>query len=131
MSHKYAPLPESTERLFSEIVDSSLCVHREVGSGFFEKIYRNAVCIELTARGIPFEIDKRVVVRYRNQPVGLQKIDLVVGDVIIVELKAVAALATVHDQQVLSYMRATGLRAGLLVNFGGATLREGLRRFVI
>lgn len=89
------------------------------------------MCIELTARGIPFEIDKRVVVRYRNQPVGLQKIDLVVGDVIIVELKAVAALATVHDQQVLSYMRATGLRAGLLVNFGGATLREGLRRFVI
>jgi GxxExxY protein len=115
----------------SEIVDGGICVHKEVGCGFFEKIYRNALCIELKARGIAFELEKSVGVHYRGQPVGVQRIDLVVGGAAIVELKAIECLAKIHEQQVLSYMRATKIRAGLLMNFGGSTLRQGLKRFVI
>ncbi len=131
MIHRYAPLPEKTERLMAQIVDSGLRVHKELGGGFFEKIYKNALCIELRARGIHFEIEKSFVIRYRNQPVGIQRIDLIVDEAVIVEIKAVEALAKPHEQQLLSYLKATRLRAGLLMNFGGLTLKQGLRRFVL
>ncbi len=131
MIHRYAPLPEKTEWLMGQIVDGGLCVHKEIGGGFFEKIYKNALCIELRARGIPFEVEKSFVIRYRSQPVGMQRIDLIVDEAVIVEIKAVEGLAKPHEQQLLSYLKATRLRAGLLMNFGGLTLKQGLRRFVL
>jgi len=128
---QYAPLPERTEWLLSEIVDSGLRIHKSLGPGFFEKIYRNAFCIELRSRGIPFECEKEFVIHYRNEPVGKQHMDLIVEESVIVEIKAVDALAKVHEQQILSYLRSTKIRAGMLMNFGGATLNQGLHRFVM
>ena len=127
----YQPLPPRTEWLLTEIVDSGIKVHKAIGHKFFERIYRNALCVELDRRKIPFEVEKAFVVRYDERPVGTQRIDLVVEEAVIVEVKAVDALARVHDQQVLSYLRATGLRAGLLMNFGGLVLAKGLKRFVL
>lgn len=89
MIRTYAPLPDRTEQLMAEIVDGGLCVHEELGSGFFERIYRNAVALELKSRGIPFEVEQPFVVEYRGEPVGAQRIDLVVGDAVIVEIKEV------------------------------------------
>lgn len=129
--HNYAPLPEETETLLTVIVDAGVTVHKELGPGFVEVVYRNAMSLELSARQVLFEAEKAFIVKYRDRPVAVHRVDLVVFDQIIVELKAVAALEEIHQAQLISYLKATGIRAGLLMNFGGVTLRAGLRRIVL
>ena len=130
--HKtHKPLPDETEEVLIVIVDAGLAVHKELGPGFFEAIYRKALCFEMTARRLPFEVEKAFAVRYRNQPIAVQRVDLVVAGQVVVELKAVRSLEEIHHAQLLSYLKGTGLRAGLLMNFGGVTLRAGLRRIVV
>ena len=124
-------LPETTELLISALVDAGISVHKELGPGFVEVVYRNAMCLELADRQLPFETEKAFIVKYRDRPVALQRVDLVVDNQVILELKAVGSLSEIHQAQLLSYLRATGLRAGLLMNFGGVTLRAGLRRVVL
>ena len=102
-----------------------------MGPGFVEPVYHNAFCLELASRNIPFERERRIVVKYRDTPVALHRIDLIVHGSIIVEIKAVSSIESVHVAQVLSYLKATGLRVGLLMNFSGPTLRDGLRRIVL
>jgi len=123
-------LDQSTEENVSILIDCGVTIHRVLGPGFVEPVYRNAFCLELECRHIPFECEKQIVVKYRDAPVGLHKIDLIVHRSIIVELKAVSSIEPVHVAQVLSYLKATGLRVGLLMNFSGATLRDGLRRII-
>ena len=130
-SRSWAPLPEKTEEALSNVVDAGMRVHKELGVGFIEATYRNALCIELRVRGIPFEVEKTVIVTYRGQAVSVHRMDLIVDSVVVVELKAVEALGAVHQAQIMSYMRAAGLRAGLLMNFGRLTLKQGLKRIVI
>jgi GxxExxY protein len=127
----HEPLPETTELLISALVDAGISVHKELGPGFVEVVYRNAMCLELANRQLPFEVEKAFTVKYRDQPVAMQRVDLVVDSQVILELKAVGSLSEIHQAQLLSYLRATGLRAGLLMNFGGVTLRAGLRRVVL
>jgi GxxExxY protein len=127
----HEPLPETTELLLSALVDAGIAVHKELGPGFVEVVYRNAMCLELANRQLPFEVEKAFTVKYRDQPVAMQRVDLVVDSQVILELKAVGSLSEIHQAQLLSYLRATGLRAGLLMNFGGVTLRAGLRRVVL
>jgi len=127
----HEPLPETTELLLSALVDAGVAVHKELGPGFVEVVYRNAMCLELADRQLPFETEKVFTVKYRDRPVALQRVDLVVESQVILELKAVRSLDEIHHAQLLSYLKATGLRAGLLMNFGGATLRAGLRRVVL
>ncbi len=126
-----SPLPPELESRISDVINCALIVHRTLGPGFVERIYRNAVCLQLQYGGIAFEYEKSVVVQYRGRPVGVHRLDLLIENAILVELKAVAALESVHCAQVLSCMKAANLRVGLLVNFGGPTLKAGLRRFVI
>jgi GxxExxY protein len=106
-------------------------VHRVLGPGFFEPIYHNALQIEFRDKKIPFESEKRVLIRYRDQLVGTQRLDFVVAGEVIVEIKAVKQLEPLHHVQVMSYLRGTGLRVGILMNFGGLNLRSGLKRIVI
>ena len=106
-------------------------VHKAIGPGYGESIYKNAFCLELIARNIPFECEKSFVVTYRDRPVGTHRLDLIVRDRVVVELKAVKTLKRVHGAQVLAYLKASHLPVGLLMNFGGATLKEGLKRFVL
>ena len=115
----------------SKIIDCGITVHRTLGPGFVESVYHNALCLELESRAIPFETERAVVVRYREKAVGIHRMDLVVYDAVIVELKAVKNLDVAHHAQILSYLKATGYRVGLLMNFGGATLAQGLRRVVL
>jgi GxxExxY protein len=90
-----------------------------------------AMCLELEAQGLPFEREKPLVVMYRGQGIPGQRVDLLVGGVVIVEVKAVAALEPVHLAQVLSYLKTTRLRIGLLINFREVLLRNGIRRVVL
>jgi GxxExxY protein len=126
-----SPLFDDAEQLIHEIIGCCIRVHRELGPGLLEHTYVNALCIELTAAGIPFEREKRCPVRYRGQVVADQYLDLVVGSQVVLEVKSVDQLGPIHHKQILNYMRVARLRAGLLLNFNVAILPDGLSRKVL
>lgn len=107
------------------IIGAAIEVHRNLGPGFPESIYEEALCMEMRLRNIPFKRQVDAQVRYKGSVVGSGRIDVLVDDSVIVELKAVEALASVHVAQVLSYLRATGYRLGLLFNFNVRILKDG------
>ncbi len=110
---------------------AAIAVHRQLGPGFPESVYENALCLELAHLGIPFERQKPVSVIYRDTVVGEGRIDILVDGRLVVELKAVEELAKVHFAQVKAYLRATGCILGLLLNFNVAQIKEGGTRRVI
>jgi len=129
-SMKYEPIPAATERIASDVIGAAIEVHRCLGPGFLEKIYEEALCVELSARKVPFERQKSVAVVYKGISISGQRIDLVVGRCLIAEIKAASALHAIHEAKLLSYLKTTGLRIGLLLNFHEQTLKEGLKRIV-
>ena len=114
-----------------ETIGCAIAVHRALGPGFLEKIYRRAMYIELEARHLAYQAEQPVKVVYRDIEIPGQRVDLIVEGLVVVELKSVVHLNQIHTAQILSYMKTAGLRAGLLMNFRAPTLRQGLRRFVL
>ncbi len=123
-------LPPDVEDLARQTIGAMLDVHRELGSGMSEAVYVSAIRIELAARCISFESEKMLPVRYRGHLLGYHRVDLVVAERLVVEIKSVEALHPVHVAQVVTYLRLTGARLGLLVNFNVALLKEGIRRVI-
>ncbi len=117
--------------LAASVVDAALEVHKALGPGFLESVYEEALCAELSLRGIPFERQKAVHISYKGNPVGKGRLDLLVGGQLVVELKAVAELAPIHTAQVISYLKTTGLSLGLLINFNVPLLKQGIKRVVL
>ncbi len=105
------------DRLSNEVIGCALDVHRELGPGFLEKAYRNAMRIALSRAGLEFLSERRIVVTYQGIEVCTHQVDLVVRNELIVELKAVKALSELHFSQLRSYLKATKLTVGLLINF--------------
>jgi len=103
-------------------------VSRQLGHGFLENVYEEALALELRAAGVPFERQKSVMVRYRDTVVGEYRCDFVIDNRLLLELKALAAISKAHEAQVMNYLKATGLAVGLVLNFGTPTL--GIRRIV-
>jgi len=124
-------LPPELESLMRDTIGCCIAVHRELGPGMNEGVYSRAVCIELEARGIPFEAEKPVSIRYRGQLVCQQRIDLLVDGRLVLEIKSVEQIHPVHVAQVVSYLRIIGARVGLVVNFNVPVLKQGLRRVVL
>ena len=124
-------LPRETEEVISNVIGACIEVHRQLGPGFLEIAYHRAVCVELKERGISYENGKRIAVSYKESQIANQRVDLIIQSCVIVELKAVSQLEEIRGAQLLSYLRATGLRAGLLINFNKPVLRAGLRRIVL
>ncbi len=124
-------LDASTNALAKSVIGAAIEVHRVLGPGFDESVYENALRLELTHCRIPFISQHVVRVEYRGKMVGEGKADMIVGDKIVVELKAVDALAPVHTAQVLAYLKATGHRLGLLMNFNVAVLKDGIKRVIL
>ena len=112
------------------MIGAAIEVHRRLGPGFLESIYEAALTVELARRGIQFEKQFPVVVRYEEVVVGEHRLDLVVDGELVVELKAVEAIAPIHFAQVRSYLRAGAFQLGLIVNFNVPYLRDGVRRVV-
>ena len=106
-------------------------MQKTLGPGFLENIYEEALCIEMGKRQIPFKRQEEIQLRYKNNPIGINRIDLVVGGKLIVELKAVAKLAPIHLAQAISYLKATGLSLALLINFNVPVLKEGIKRVAL
>jgi GxxExxY protein len=131
MLRTHSNFDTTTESYITEVIDCGFVIHRDVGPGFMEPLYSNAMAIELRTRGIPFEREKFVTVKYRDQPVGIHRLDLVIRGCIVVELKAVKTLEPVHHAQLMAYMKASDIRIGLLMNFCGATFKENTKRVVL
>ncbi|HSV13994.1 MAG TPA: GxxExxY protein [Tepidisphaeraceae bacterium] len=122
--------PAALDELARAVIGAAIEVHKELGPGLPEEAYQRAMESELRLRGIPFERQKRIVVTYKGEPVALAKIDLVVGGMLIVELKAVEAIAKIHVLQARTYMRILKQPLALLINFNVPVLKEGIRRVV-
>lgn len=110
------------EPLSGQVIGAAIAVHRKLGPGFLEAIYQNATCVALTNRGIPFETQKAVRVGFEGSEIGIHKLDLIVGQEIVVELKAVKEILDLHHNQVRSYLKASRLKVGLLINFNSSPL---------
>ena len=125
------PLPDDLEKLVHDTIGCCIAVHRALGPGLVEKIYSKAVGVELTAAGVLFEREKRYPVMYRGEFLCDQWLDFLVADSIVLEIKSVEQLASVHHSQLLNYMRVSQKRVGLLMNFNVAVLRDGINRKVL
>lgn len=110
------------EAISGRIIEAAIHVHRELGPGFLESIYQNAMKCALSQRNIPFESQPEIRVFFEGQEVGLHRLDLIVDRQVVVELKAIKDLEDVHYAQVRSYLKATGLHVGLLINFNAPTI---------
>lgn len=112
----------SEEKLLHEVIGCCVRVHMELGPGFLESAYQRALEIELGEQGIPFETEKVIELHYREHFIGKHRLDLLVAQRLVVELKTVEKLIGQHYAQVRSYLRAMGNTLGLLVNFAEAAL---------
>ena len=114
------------------VVDAAMEVHRELGPGYLEGVYEEALAVELSLRKIEFDRQKAVSVSYKGCPVGEGRVDMLVGGLLVVELKAVEKLLPVHKAQVISYLKALrGATLALLINFNERLLRDGIQRVVL
>ena len=117
------------KELTGEIIDSAYSVHNTLGCGLLEKIYENAIAWELELRNKKVFSQKEFKVIYREKEVGIYYADLVVEDKVVVEVKAVEEIDNVHRAQILNYMKISGLRVGLIINFAKPKLVY--ERFII
>jgi GxxExxY protein len=109
---------ESDERLVYQIIDAARTVHSALGPGFLESIYGRALVAELKTKGFQVEREKQIKIWYATSVVGKHRLDLVVGDVVVVELKANRGIVHVHTAQMNSYLHATDYPFGVILNFG-------------
>lgn len=123
-------LPPDLEHLVSAVIGAAIEVHRQLGPGFLESLYEQALCIELEARTIGFERQKQILVPYKGHSLTGQRLDLLVGGRLITELKAVEQILPIHQAQLMSYMKALDLPVGLLLNFNVRQMKDGVKRLV-
>ena len=120
------------EDVTERIIKAAIEVHRQLGPGLLESAYEECLGYELAAEGLAFERQKLLPVTYKGNTLEcVYRIDLFVEDRVIVELKSVEKLLPVYEAQVLTYLRLTGVKTGLLLNFNTPLLKDGLKRFVL
>lgn len=128
---RFRPVPERTEQAASNVVDAAIQVHRALGPGFTESIYQSCLIQELQDRGVPVRSELAVPVQYKGKGGhGALRLDMLVDERLIVELKAVQDLDPVHKKQLLAYLKLTGHRLGLLLNFEVPLMKDGIRRVI-
>ncbi len=110
------------KNLTYEIIGAAMEVHRELGPGFLESLYEKAFTMELRLRKINVEVQKRITVKYKGSIIGKHILDMLIEGKVIVELKVVQELNKIFEAQLISYMKATGCRIGLLINFAQESL---------
>lgn len=120
------------DELTRKIIGAAIEVHRVLGPGLLESIYEDCLCHELTLQGISFERQKPVDVNYKGMEIESgYKMDLIVDGKVVVELKAVQEIHPLFEAQLLTYMKLTGCKVGLLINFNVPVLKDGVKRMVL
>jgi GxxExxY protein len=117
--------------LTESIIGCAIEVHRQLGPGLLEGTYEEAHCIELNDAGWKFQRQLLVPVIYKGRKIGDYRLDLLVEDLLVVEIKSVERFDPIFEAQVLTYLRVTGKKVGLLINFNSRLLKDGLKRFVL
>ena len=113
------------------IIGCAIEVHRSLGPGLLESIYQKALCIELKLAGLNYENERVIDVEYKGEMIGQFRMDIVVEDLIVVELKSVERFDPVFEAQLLGYMRLGGFKLGLLINFNSKLLKDGIKRLIL
>lgn len=123
---------EERDPLSYQVLGAAIEVHRLLGPGLLESIYQRALCHELALRGIPYRPQQPVRVNYKGIDLGDDlKLDVLVAERLILELKAVEKLLPLHDSQLITYLKLTSLSTGLLINFNVRLLMDGVKRIVL
>ena len=117
--------------LTRQVIGCAIEVHRVLGPGLLEVSYEGALAIEFEAAGLKFERQLIIPVLYKGRSVGEYRLDFVVEDKVVLELKSVERFDTIFEAQILAYMRLSGKQRGLLVNFNTRLLKDGVKRFVL
>ncbi|MCK4358106.1 MAG: GxxExxY protein [Candidatus Cloacimonetes bacterium] len=128
----FRPLSEREESIAKKIVDAAYTVHKKLGPGLLEKIYEVCFCHELSKRGLKYKRQVDIPIKYNGLifDEGL-RLDVLVEDLIICELKAVEEMNPVWEAQILSYLRLTGKRLGFLINFNVPVIKNGIKRIIL
>ncbi len=128
----FEPIATNLDLIGKHIVDSAFQVHKTLGPGLLESIYEEAFVCELIDRNIKFEIQKAIPVQYKTHKLNAAyRLDLIIEDSIVVELKCVEKILPLHEAQILTYMKLTNLRLGYLINFNVPVIKEGIKRKIL
>jgi GxxExxY protein len=115
--------------LTRKVIGAAIEVHKTLGPGLLESTYEECLCIELARKGIPYERQKELPIEYKDVKLdGGYRIDVLVADRLVLELKACESLQPIHEAQLLTYLKLSGIKVGLLINFNVPVLKEGIRR---
>jgi len=129
---RYGPARDEANRLSQLIIGAAIEVHRSLGPGLLESAYQECLCRELFLREVPFERQQSLPLEYKGIRVECSyRLDLLVGGLVIVELKSAEGIDPIHEAQLLTYLRLSGLWLGLLINFNVPVLKNGIRRIVL
>ena len=123
-------LSEELNRLSHDVIGAAIEVHRILGPGFLERSYQRALAIELKRRNIPHIIESPIQLQYKGESIGEGRIDILVANQLVVELKTVDKLVEIHEAQALAYLKATGHQLALLINFNTPVLKDGIKRII-
>ena len=119
-------------KITQEIIGAAIEVHRQLGPGLLESAYKECLCKELSLRGISFEREKPIRLEYKGLELECgYRLDILVANLVVVEIKSVEAIAPIHEAQLITYLRLGGWKIGLLINFNVAVLKDGIRRKVL
>lgn len=122
---------EERDPLTEKIIGCAIEVHRTLGPGLLESTYESALCVEFQLAGLSFERQLIVPVTYKNQPIGDYRMDLIVEKQVVVEIKSVDRFDPIFEAQLLTYLKISGLKRGLLLNFNSRLLKDGIKRMVL
>jgi len=123
-------IPDHWNQLSRQVIGAAIDVHASLGPGLLESLYEEAMVHELRLRQLPFRRQQPIRLTYKGAEIGDLRLDLVINDLIVVELKAIERIAEVHRTQILSYLRSTSLPLGLLINFNHLRLVDGVSRIL-
>jgi GxxExxY protein len=122
---------DDINQITEKIIGCAIEVHRTLGPGLLEATYEEALCIEFTDVGMKFQRQMPFPIMYKGRNLGQYRLDLLVDEQVIVEIKSVERFDSVFEAQVLTYLRVTGKRIGLLINFNSRLLRDGVKGFAL
>ena len=118
------------DALTAAVIGAAIEVHRELGPGYLESVYEDALSVEFELQRLAFERQRSFALTYKNKRVGDGRIDFLVDSCLVVEIKAVEKLLPIHKAQVMSYLKAVRCRIGLLINFNEKMLKSGVQRII-
>ena len=120
------------DKLTGKIIGLAIEVHRRLGPGLLESVYRQCLAYEFSKNGIDFVMEQPIPIKYKEIKIDCGfRADFIVADCIIVELKAVERVIPIHEAQLMTYLKVTKLKVGLLMNFNVRLLRKGIKRFIL